>query len=102
MPAADLLGHPLTARQAQVLRYLYAYQCDHGLPPTIRDVMRHFGWGGTQAVVGHLSALERKGYLVREPRSPLGRRLVGLSLQPVFEEGADGDRLKEALHAPTV
>jgi SOS-response transcriptional repressor LexA len=102
VPTADLFGLPLTARQTQVLRYLYDYQCDHGMPPSLRHVARHFGWAGPSACLSHLAALERKGYLLSEPNSPLGRRLIGISWQPVFDDGPYGQRLKEALHAPPV
>lgn len=55
----------LTYRQQEVLGYLQLYQREHGTWPSFREIEEHFGFRSTNAVMGHLRALERKGYLSR-------------------------------------
>jgi repressor LexA len=54
-------GDALTARQAQILGFIRGYIHDNGIPPSLRDIVRHFGLGSTNAVACHLEAIERKG-----------------------------------------
>lgn len=71
---------PLTARQEQVLALVRAYYAEHGYGPTLRELRQKLAIASTNAVVEHLRALERKGYLNRGPRAqsrvmvPLGER----------------------------
>lgn len=55
----------LTARQAEVLRFLVDYIREHGYPPTVREISRHIGARSTRAATIHLEALEKKGYVAR-------------------------------------
>lgn len=54
-----------TARQLDVLRFVHEYTEDRGHPPALRDIGKHFGMTSTNGVNDHLSALERKGLVVR-------------------------------------
>lgn len=58
---------PLTLRQQEILGYLRLYQREHDTWPSFREIVNHFGFKSTNAVMGHLKALERKGYLSRIP-----------------------------------
>lgn len=60
----------LTIRQKQVLDFLMAFQRSKGYPPTIRDIRDAFHLRSNRGVVDHLRALERKGYIRRNGRSP--------------------------------
>jgi repressor LexA len=55
----------LTKRQAEVLHFIRKYQGRQGYWPSVREVQQHFRFRSTNAVVGHLRALEAKGALVR-------------------------------------
>ncbi len=55
----------LTYRQEEILGYLQLYQREHGTWPSFREIEEHFGFRSTNAVMGHLKALERKGYISR-------------------------------------
>ncbi|HOJ39152.1 MAG TPA: transcriptional repressor LexA [bacterium] len=55
----------LTVRQKEILSFLREFVSEHGYPPTISEVMKHFSFSSPQAVKGHLLALEKKGYLKR-------------------------------------
>lgn len=57
----------LTTRQQEVLGYLQLHMRDHGTWPSFREIEQHFGFRSTNAVMGHLRALERKGYISRIP-----------------------------------
>lgn len=55
----------LTYRQEEVLGYLQLHMRENGTWPSIREIETHFGFKSTNAVMGHLRALERKGYISR-------------------------------------
>jgi repressor LexA len=55
----------LTDRQREVYDFLVGFWQSRGYPPSIREVASHFGFRSTRAVVDHLGALERKGWIVR-------------------------------------
>ena len=55
----------LTARQEEVLRFIRQALREENRPPTVREIADHFGFRSPKAVTDHLSALERKGYIIR-------------------------------------
>lgn len=55
----------LTLRQQEILGFLQVFSQDRGFWPSIREIRDHFGFNSTNAVVGHLRALENKGYITR-------------------------------------
>lgn len=57
----------LTQRQKQVLQFITTYTGDIGYPPSQREIAGHLNVSGTLPVMKHLSALERKGYIKRDP-----------------------------------
>ena len=57
---------PLTARQREVLECIRQFMKRVGYPPTVREIGAHFGFV-PRSVFDHLKALERKGYLHRDP-----------------------------------
>lgn len=67
---------PLTARQAEMLGHIQSYSAARGYPPTLRDLCTLMGIRSTNGVNDHLSALERKGYLRREPMKSRGLQIV--------------------------
>ena len=57
----------LTARQHEVLGYIQLHMREEGTWPSFREIQAHFGYQSTNAVMGHVRALERKGYISRVP-----------------------------------
>lgn len=57
----------LTLRQEEVLGYIQLYMRERGTWPSFREIEEHFGFRSTNAVMGHIRALERKGYISRVP-----------------------------------
>lgn len=53
----------LSNRQYDVLSYIV--ECR--LPPTFREIVKHFGWNSTNGVHDHIVALVKKGWLLRRP-----------------------------------
>jgi len=56
---------PLTARQQEIYEFIRDEITDGGAPPTIREIGERFGITSTNGVRAVLTALERKGYIVR-------------------------------------
>lgn len=66
----------LTKRQAQVLEFIRKHHEREGYWPSVREVQAKFKFKSTNAVVGHLRALEAKGALVRVPGQARAFRTV--------------------------
>jgi repressor LexA len=56
-----------TDRQLEVLRFIARQIEDAGYPPTIREIGEALDIRSTNGVNDHLKALERKGFLTRDP-----------------------------------
>lgn len=52
----------LTRRQTEVLAFLHTFIDNHGYPPTMREIARHFDIS-VKAISDHLKALERKNQI---------------------------------------
>lgn len=72
----------LTGRQRDVLAYLKSFQSERGFPPTVREMMLHFGINSPNGMVCHLKALEAKGAIRRDKNSSRGIHILG---GPPFE-----------------
>lgn len=66
----------LTDRQNEIHEYMLAYQAEHGMPPTVREIAEHFGFTSTNGVIDHLKALERKGHVKHRELIARGWRAV--------------------------
>jgi len=55
----------LTARQQQVYTFIKEYIEANGSSPTLREISAHIGTAGTVTAIGHITALEKKGYIHR-------------------------------------
>ena len=72
---------PLTARQREVLDFVRHFMTRVGYPPTVREIGSHFGFV-PRSVFAPLKALERKGYLRRDPAKSRSLQLLDASLSP--------------------
>ncbi len=68
-------GDELTARQQRVLEVIRDWLDRYGYPPSVREIGEAVGLNSTSSVAHQLRALERKGYLRRDPNRP---RAVGV------------------------
>jgi repressor LexA len=65
MPATGL-----TPRQREVLEIIEKHMRDHGYPPSVREIGTAVGLTSPSTVHAHLNALQRRGYLRRDPTKP--------------------------------
>ena len=66
----------LPPRQQQVLNFIREYVSQYEYPPSLRDIAQNIGVSGNVAVLSHLEALERKGYIRRDTGSSRGIVLI--------------------------
>jgi repressor LexA len=55
----------LTERQKSVYAFIESYQKETGYAPTIQEIAGHLQISGNLGVMRHLTALQKKGYLIR-------------------------------------
>lgn len=67
---------PITPRQKAALDFVRDYVSSNGFPPTLREIGNALGLDNVSAVRGHLAALEKKGYLAKDPDKARSIRLV--------------------------
>lgn len=60
----------LTARQRQVLEIIEQHMQARGYPPSVREIGEAVGLTSPSTVHAHLAALQRRGYLRRDPTKP--------------------------------
>jgi len=70
------MAKELTSKQQQVLDYIGENIQKQGYPPTVREIQAHFGLKSPCAPFVHLKALEKKGYLRRDPTKPRAIELL--------------------------
>ena len=64
------MGKGLTRRQQEILTFIQRHSDAHGYPPSVREIGQALGLTSSSTVHSHLSALEKKGYLRRDPSKP--------------------------------
>ena len=64
-----MMKDDLTDRQQAILSYIKESIHERGFPPSIREISAQFGIQSTQGVQRHLEALEKKGYVKKDPRA---------------------------------
>jgi len=87
----------LTETQKNILDFLIDRIKGKGIPPTLADVAKHFGYKNRATVQQHLQAIEKKGYIRKNPKLS---RSIELTLEdkffvpkPVLGEVAAGNPL---------
>jgi len=88
----------LTKKQQAILDYMKDHVSQHSYWPSIRDIQAKFRFASTNAVFGHLQALERKGVLQRIPGAARAYKIApevvpDLSETVIRYEGPDGEAL---------
>ncbi|HEV2358146.1 MAG TPA: transcriptional repressor LexA [bacterium] len=64
------MGRVLTKRQREILEYLLDTMQRKGYPPSVREIGTALGLTSSSTVHSHLAALEKKGYIRRDPSKP--------------------------------
>jgi len=66
----------LTTRQREILNFIREEVAVRGYPPSFREIAKQFGIRSTNGVKVHMDALERKGYIRRDPGLARGIELT--------------------------
>jgi repressor LexA len=82
----DGTGEGLTPRQRRVLEVIREWVERLGYPPSVREIGEAVGLTSTSSVAHQLRALERKGYLRRDPNRP---RAVGVRPPDISPDTAE-------------
>ncbi len=83
----------LTDRQLEVLRFIAREIEERGYPPTIREIGEALEIRSTNGVNDHLKALERKGFLSRDPVKSRALIPTGRARQALGGRGAAGSNV---------
>ncbi|QGZ53317.1 transcriptional repressor LexA (plasmid) [Streptomyces sp. QHH-9511] len=67
--------HGLTARQAAIISFIEREVSRQGYPPSMREIGAAVNLSSTSSVAHQLMALERKGFLFRDPHRPRAYRV---------------------------
>lgn len=70
-----------SSRQIEVLTYIHEQVTDRGYPPTVREIGEAVNLSSTSTVHGHLSRLEKKGFILRDPTKPRAIELTPEGLE---------------------
>ncbi|MBN1299708.1 MAG: repressor LexA [Melioribacteraceae bacterium] len=66
------MARELTVIQRKILDYIIDRIKIYNLPPTLAEIAGYFGYNNRATVQQHLSAIERKGYIHRNPKLSRG------------------------------
>ena len=89
----------LTPRQRRVLEVIRDWVDRLGYPPSVREIGEAVGLTSTSSVAHQLRALERKGYLRRDPNRP---RAVGVLPPDSQPDAAEAATLPRPTYVPVV
>ena len=102
----------LTEIQKKILEFLIEQKVSKGLPPTLAEIAKYFGYKNRATVQQHLQAIEKKGYIKRNPKLSRG---IELTLEdkffiprPILGEVAAGNPLTiypdaiDSIELPTI
>jgi repressor LexA len=92
-----IMQKELTEIQKSILNFLIDQIKGKGIPPTLADVAKHFGYKNRATVQQHFQAIEKKGYIRKSPKLSRG---IELTLEdkyfvprPILGEVAAGNPL---------
>lgn len=66
----------LTSRQKEVLDFISEEVVNKNYPPSVREICRELNLKSSSTVHAHLKALEKKGYIRRDPTKPRAIEIV--------------------------
>lgn len=96
----------LTARQSRILEVIRNHIERRGYPPSIREIGEVVGLTSPSSVAHQLAALERKGYIRRDPTLPRAMEVLAPgSADPSMENHdptGSGDARPEASYVPVL
>ena len=85
----------LTKRQSEIFDFIKQVVQSKGYPPSVREIGEAVGLASSSTVHGHLSRLEEKGYIKRDPTKPR-------AIEIVSEQSSDDLNMEETIHVPVI
>lgn len=70
------MKHDLTEIQRKILDFLIDQIKGNGIPPTLAEIAANFGYKSRATVQQHLGAIEKKGYIKKNPKLSRGIKLT--------------------------
>src|SRR5690625_5387762 len=70
----------LSKRQQMILDYIKNEVAEKGYPPSVREIAVAVGLASSSTVHGHLSRIESKGYIRRDPTKPRAIEILDKSI----------------------
>ncbi|WP_416150746.1 transcriptional repressor LexA [Salipaludibacillus sp. HK11] len=86
----------ISSRQQSILEFIKSEVKAKGYPPSVREIGVAVGLASSSTVHGHLSRLEKKGYIRRDPTKPRAIEVIGL------ENKSDTISETPYLHIPVI
>lgn len=84
------MSKKLSDRQKQILEFIHHEVTDKGYPPTVREIGEGVHLSSTSTVHGHLSKLEKQGYIYKDPSKPRAIEVTHKGLEllelPLYED----------------
>ncbi len=84
----------LSKRQKDIFEFLVSEVKTKGYPPSVREIGKAVGLASSSTVHGHLSRLEDKGFIRRDPTKPRAIEIIYADEEAVHE--------REAIYAPLI
>lgn len=81
------LSRDLTERQQRIIDFIRDYVRGHGYPPSVREIGQAVDLRSSSTVHGHLSRLEARGFLRRDPDKPRALELLDGASNTVHVRG---------------
>ena len=85
----------LTKRQNEIFEYIKHTVHSKGYPPSVREIGEAVGLASSSTVHGHLSRLEEKGYIKRDPTKPR-------AIEIVTEQLGETVNMESTIHVPVI
>ena len=78
------MAEGLTRRQQQILDFIVSEVEEKGYPPSVREIGAVIGLSSSSTVHSHLTALERKGFIKRDPSKRASKVRKWLTYMTLF------------------
>lgn len=85
----------LTKRQNEIFEYIKQIVHSKGYPPSVREIGEAVGLASSSTVHGHLSRLEEKSYIKRDPTKPR-------AIEIVTEQLGEAVNMESTIHVPVI
>lgn len=85
----------LSRRQQDIMEFIKKEVDEKGYPPSVREIGDAVGLASSSTVHGHLSRLEKKGFIRRDPTKPRAIEVLNLDDDPSVTK-------QSAIHVPII